>query len=189
MRRGILEALAAVAASAAVLVGCQAESPTAGDADAAPESLAASEATRAAQASAASTDLATLRRVTARYHSFERAQADGYTAKLTECMASAEGGMGYHYGHPSLIDGGVDVAAPEVLLYEPQRNGQLRLVGVEYVVPFDAWRAPESPVLFGQHFHRNDSFELWALHVWVWRHNPSGLFADWNPNVSCTDAR
>ena len=189
MRKGMFQMVAAAAATAAVSVGCQAESPTAFGPDPAPESLAASEPTRAAQASAASPDLATLRRVTGRYHNFQRAQADGYTAKLTECMATAEGGMGYHYGNPSLIDAAVDVAAPEVLRYEPQANGQLRLVGVEYVVPLAAWRAPEPPVLFGQHFHRNEFFQLWALHVWVWRDNPSGLFADWNPNVSCTEAR
>jgi hypothetical protein len=40
-------------------------------------------------------------------------------------------------------------------------------------------------VLFRQAFHQNDEAELWALHVWLWKHNPSGLFADWNPNVSC----
>jgi hypothetical protein len=26
---------------------------------------------------------------------------------------------------------------------------------------------------------------IWALHVWLWKHNPSGMFADWNPNVTC----
>jgi hypothetical protein len=23
------------------------------------------------------------------------------------------------------------------------------------------------------------------LHVWVWDHNPSGMFTQWNPTVSC----
>jgi hypothetical protein len=69
------------------------------------------------------------------------------------------------------------------------RRTALRLVGVEYVVPFGAWTAPEPPVLFGQHFHRNETFGLWALHVWVWQHNPSGLFADWNPRVTCAKER
>lgn len=26
---------------------------------------------------------------------------------------------------------------------------------------------------------------IYELHVWVWRENPSGPFADWNPTVSC----
>jgi hypothetical protein len=26
---------------------------------------------------------------------------------------------------------------------------------------------------------------VYALHVWVWRHNPEGLFAETNPRVSC----
>lgn len=23
------------------------------------------------------------------------------------------------------------------------------------------------------------------LHAWIWKHNPSGTFAEWNPNVRC----
>jgi len=26
---------------------------------------------------------------------------------------------------------------------------------------------------------------IWYLHVWHWEPNPSGVFADWNPNVKC----
>ena len=43
----------------------------------------------------------------------------------------------------------------------------------------------EPPVLFGQHFHLNPVAGIWALHVWLWKHNPSGMFDDWNPNVTC----
>jgi hypothetical protein len=25
----------------------------------------------------------------------------------------------------------------------------------------------------------------YVVHAWIWRHNPSGMFADWNPNVKC----
>jgi hypothetical protein len=28
---------------------------------------------------------------------------------------------------------------------------------------------------------------FYALHVWVWHHNPLGLFANWNPLVECGD--
>jgi hypothetical protein len=27
---------------------------------------------------------------------------------------------------------------------------------------------------------------FYELHVWAWRHNPAGMFADWNPNVACS---
>jgi hypothetical protein len=61
----------------------------------------------------------------------------------------------------------------------------MRLVGVEYIVPlaFD-----EPAPLFGQHFHANEGAGVWALHLWNWRHNPDGAFADWNPKVSCAHA-
>jgi hypothetical protein len=28
---------------------------------------------------------------------------------------------------------------------------------------------------------------FYEMHVWVWKTNPNGVFADWNPNVSCED--
>jgi hypothetical protein len=130
--------------------------------------------------------LAALRRSTDRYHDFAAAQADGYTVQVTGCMEDAtRGGMGYHYAKGDLIDGGVIEAKPEVLLYEPRGKGRLRLVGVEFIIPFTAWAAAEPPVLYGQTFSRNETFQVWALHVWVWRKNPAGVFADWNPKVSC----
>jgi hypothetical protein len=43
-------------------------------------------------------------------------------------------------------------------------------------------------VLYGQQFKQNDTFQLWGLHVWVWEENPSGLFANWNPRVTCKHA-
>jgi hypothetical protein len=131
--------------------------------------------------------LAELRRSTVRYHDFAAAQADGYTVKVTECMEDAtRGGMGYHYAKGDLIDGGVIEARPEVLLYEPMGKGRLRLIGVEFIIPFTAWTAAEPPTLYGQTFARNETFEVWALHAWVWRNNPGGVFADWNPKVSCS---
>jgi hypothetical protein len=130
--------------------------------------------------------LAALRRSTDRYHDFAAAQADGYTVQVTGCMENApHGGMGYHYAKGDLIDGGVIEAKPEVLLYEPRGDGRLRLVGVEFIIPFTEWTGAQPPVLYGQSFARNETFKVWALHVWVWRKNPSGVFADWNPKVSC----
>ena len=130
--------------------------------------------------------LAALRRSTVRYHDFGAAQEDGYTIKVTGCMEnSALGGMGYHYAKESLIDGQVIEARPEVLLYEPRGKGRFRLVGVEFIIPFTAWTGSQAPTLYGQTFARNETFQVWALHVWAWRENAKGVFADWNEAVSC----
>ena len=130
--------------------------------------------------------LAALRGATARYHDFAAAQADGYGIQVTGCMEDASrGGMGYHFGKGDLIDGQVIEARPEVLLYEPQGKGKPRLVGVEFIIPFTAWTGTEPPTLYGQTFARNETFQVWALHVWAWRNNPAGMFTDWNPAVSC----
>ena len=132
--------------------------------------------------------LAELRRAVARFHDFEAAQAAGYTARITPCMEEARGGMGFHYLNEALFDGVVIEGRPEVLLYEPQANGRLRFVGVEFIIPFAAWTSAEPPVLYGQTLARNLTFEVWALHVWVGRENATGIFSDWNPKVTCDDA-
>ncbi|MEP6550892.1 MAG: hypothetical protein ABJB95_06900 [Gemmatimonadales bacterium] len=132
-------------------------------------------------------DLARLRQATVAFHDFDQARAAGWSAKITSCMQDpAAGGMGFHYGNPGLIDGSVSVEEPELLLYEPEKNGKLRLVAVEYIIPYTFHsRAADPPVLFDQKFSRNDVFQLWGLHAWVWRDNPSGIFAPWNPQVNC----
>jgi len=151
-------------------------------AQAAPMSAGASQVSDAAVAK----DLATLRKVTAPFHQFKTATAAGWSAKITDCMTDPAGGMGFHYGNPALIDGSVQVDAPELLLYEPDKNGDLSLVAVEYIIPYTAHsRDAAAPVLFGHEFLRNDVFQLWGLHAWVWKDNPSGMFANWNPRVTC----
>jgi len=137
-------------------------------------------------------DLATLRAATAGFHRYDEAKKANYTFLfMNMCMvdqsAQKLGGMGYHYVNPLLLDGSVDVAHPEALLYEPGSNGQLNLVAVEYVIPKAAWTSSDAPTLFGKKFKLN-AFDLWALHVWVWENNPRGLYADWNPRVTCDNA-
>lgn len=137
--------------------------------------------------------LAELRRATAGFHRPEQADAAGYTVLVTHPVSgeacfedAALGGMGRHLLNPDLMDDEVLVPSPEALIYEPGPNGDLRLVGVEYIIPFDILGETEAPpVLFGQEFKQNFTFGLWALHVWPWKHNPSGMFEDWNPSVSC----
>jgi hypothetical protein len=133
--------------------------------------------------------LAELRALTASFHSIEAAAKAGWNTKITDCFSDPNlGGMGFHYGNTALIDGAVDPLQPELLLYEPRKNGERRLVAVEYIVPFTAWTSANPPVLFGQPFHRNEAFGLWVLHVWHFNNNPSGIFSDWNPDVSCAYA-
>jgi len=130
--------------------------------------------------------LTRLRTLTAPFQNFQAAGSAGWGTKITDCFSDPQqGGMGFHYGNTGLIDGVVDIDKPELLLYEPLANGQLKFVAVEYIVPYTAWTSPQPPRLFGQNYHRNDAFGLWVLHVWHFRENPSGIFTDWNPRVSC----
>ena len=123
------------------------------------------------------------------------------------------GAMGIHYFRPDLL--GVtappnprvkgtgthtDFLRPAILIYEPQQDGSLRLVAVENLVFAESWAAaghreppsflnvpydtmkdnPSTPVdeahMFEPHYDR---------HVWLYRENPNGVFAQFNPNVSC----
>jgi hypothetical protein len=88
--------------------------------------------------------------------------------------------MGIHYVNGNLVgDGKLDPSRPVALMYEP-RNGKLELVGVEYIVMAGAWDAGNKtpPTLIPA---------FYTLHVWAWKPNPRGVFADWNPRVSCAE--
>jgi len=136
--------------------------------------------------------LSELRKATAPFHNIDKAHKAGYTISIPdnpqECLADPKlGAMGLHFGKGDLIaNTTLKVSEPEVLIYEPQSDGSLELVGVEYVVPFALWSEDKTPpTLFGQDFLPNDRFQVWALHVWIWRNNPNGLFTPYNPDVSC----
>lgn len=169
-------------ATAVLLTGCQ-DLVTDPSAEALLVDQSALRTDVAAMASHGAT-LAAVRRATAKYHRIDKATMEGFVP-VTECLETPEGGQGYHYANPQLIDGNVDATQPEVLLYEPQAGGHMRLVGVEYIVPLNL---PQPAPLFGQSFHANQDAGLWALHLWNWRNNPSGTFEDWNPKVSCQHA-
>ena len=171
------------ALSSSLLIGCDPTAPAVSDSHST-----ALEAPVASASPEVNQQLAALRRLVAPFHNFDHAQAAGWAAQVTPCLESPDGGMGFHSGNPAYInDGGaVDELQPELLLFEPQRNGQMRFVGIEYIVLFSD-RGPDQPApeLFGLPFHQVPSAGLWGLHVWPVYHNPSGLFADWNPRVSC----
>jgi hypothetical protein len=153
----------------------------------------------AAAAASESNDLHTARSATEAYRNIDTAVAGGYAlltdaAKIACIDKPGVGGMGVHYVKGSLVgDGAVSAATPEALVYEPTTDGKPRLVAVEYVVFQDAWDAAHSspPSLFGRHFmlvpagNRYGLPAFYELHAWIWKQNPSGMFSDWNPHVSC----
>jgi hypothetical protein len=143
-------------------------------------------------------DLAAVRRATAKYHDVQVAIDAGYIP--TEVCVSGPGGaaMGYHYVNPSLaMDPAISLTEPEVLLYAPNDEGGIRLVGVEYFFAIGAPgtpvppNPPPAPLLFGRAFdgpmlgHDPDMPPHYDLHVWVWQANPDGIFALFNRNISC----
>jgi hypothetical protein len=134
-----------------------------------------------------------VRQSTEQFRDNRAAVAAGYLLSGGCVSGPEEGAMGVHYVNAPLVgDGELDAARPEVLVYEP-RNGQLQLVAVEYIVLAEQWDADNDhpPVLNGQHFHfvsapnRTGLPAYYELHVWAWKRNPHGTFADWNPRVSC----
>jgi hypothetical protein len=135
-----------------------------------------------------------VRDATRAFQDADNAAAAGYARFLGCVSGPQEGAMGVHYVNGPLVqDGQLDANRPEALMYE-SRNGRLRLLGVEYIVMADAWHAThtEPPTLGGQVFHYVSSPNRYALpafyelHVWAWRDNPAGAFADWNARVACS---
>jgi len=159
-------------------------------------------------------ELARVRQATARFHNIDAAYAAGYTvwspdpfAASATCSTSPEGNMGYHLvnvalrggaANPSAGDAQVDPLQPEMLLYERRADGQMHLVGVEYLVFTAAWErvngagAPP-PAVFGEPFPASlhtfpgnpNPIPHYELHVWIWTPNPLGMFYPWNPTVRC----
>lgn len=161
-------------------------------------------------------DLAQARSGTARFHNSSKATTAGYGpfpegTKLAACISAPAndphgGAMGFHWVNGTKVDTTLDPAEPEVLVYEPQRNGKLRLVAAEYVVFEAAWRAEQGtdaddpvdpPRLFGRALRYVDPetaervyglSAFYEIHAWMWKHNPAGMFANHNPRASCAHA-
>ena len=160
----------------------------------------------AATATAGEDGVAAARAATAQFHRFDAAQAAGYTVEVRDLNGIAciddivghTGGMGIHYLNPSLLDGNVDESTPELVIYEPTKEGRLRLVAVEYLVLKSAWEAAHpgapAPTLFGQPMelvpagNRYGLPDFYELHAWLWKNNPLGMHNDWNPKVTCAYA-
>jgi hypothetical protein len=138
-----------------------------------------------------------------KYQNVDVAKAAGYeqTGACAFAVAGAgeesshAGAMGIHFtSNAALADGKLIPTKPEVLVYAPTAGGGLQLVAAEYFQP-DADQNVQTdndrPSLFGRAFdgpmlgHAPGMPIHYDLHVWLWKHNPSGVFAPWNPDVSC----
>ncbi|HEV8597847.1 MAG TPA: hypothetical protein VGQ69_00645 [Gemmatimonadales bacterium] len=154
---------------------------------------------------------AALRQATARFHDVEAAVVAGYAAPEPAACVEVPGlgAMGVHSAHLGLAsDLVIDPLQPEVLLYLPESGGGFRLVGVEYFevalvltpagpAPWFETSAPPypffnpAPSVFGQVFdgpmagHEPGMPWHYDQHVWVWAPNPHGVFAPFNPSLSC----
>jgi hypothetical protein len=152
----------------------------------------------------ARSDLQTAKAVTSRFHDLTVAGDAGFgqppaPAPLHYCISSLDntGAMGFHYINGGNLDKVLDPALPEVLVYAPDKHGRLKLAALEYVIFQGAWyedHAPGTmPMLFGQDFMPNDGSRFgippfFGLHAWLFQDNPSGMFAPYNPNVTCDNA-
>lgn len=141
--------------------------------------------------------IAQTRKVTARYHRVSKAMRDGFVpfaipeevggtlltirGQEITCFDSPDGGMGVHYVRN--IDDVLDPKDPEALVYEVGKRGRLRLVALEYIIPEEFVDPANPPVLFGQEMHHHPYLPVYILHLWNWKWNPSGKFADFNPRV------
>jgi len=126
-----------------------------------------------------------VKNATSRFHSTTQAVAAGYIPENFCVSVPGVGGMGMHWANPSLVDGVFDPLKPEAVLYAPGPDGKPQLIALEYIVMNTGQAAPS----FGsQPFDVNGVPGLpphWSLHVWLYKHNPAGMFQPFNPDVSC----
>lgn len=127
---------------------------------------------------------------------------------------AALGGMGIHFFRPDLLGIGAppnprvdgigthtDFRKPSILIYEPRADGKLELVAVENLVFKKAWEAAgntKRPTFQGVEYDymfddpktksidEAHNFEPhYDRHVWLYRPNANGVFAQFNPTVTC----
>jgi hypothetical protein len=150
----------------------------------------------AVSAASAPTLVDVVRQATERFRDVAAAEAENYVLAFG-CVSGAEyGAMGMHYvNFPLAFDGELNPTTPEIVIYEPLPNGRRRLVGADFLVMASAWHAnhppEEPPQIMGQLMHRIESPNryglpsFYTLHVWAWKDNPTGTFANWHSNVKC----
>jgi len=174
-----------------------------------------------AQTAATEPTLEQVRVATERFRDVKVAQAEGYVRDPMNICDTADmmgrpaslGAMGIHFFRPDLlgikgppnprVDGDgthTDFRKPAILIYEPQRDGSLKLVAVENLVFQRSWHAAgnaKPPSFHGVEYDtmqddpatKIDEAHMFEphydRHVWLYRDNPNGIFAPFNPKVSC----
>jgi hypothetical protein len=140
-----------------------------------------------------------VRDATARFQDVTVAEREHYALSFGCVSGPDEGAMGLHFLNGDLLDevnktGILDPKHPQIVLYEAQPDGTLKLTGADFVVFADNWDAKHPgtpPQLLGQffqYFETPNRFGLpafYTLHVWAWKQNPNGAFVNWHPHVSC----
>jgi hypothetical protein len=138
-----------------------------------------------------------VRESTERFKDVAQAVREGYALGFGCVSGPDQGAMGLHFINMELVGKGViDPAKPQIILYEPTEDGQLRLTGADFLVDAQQWdgdktHKPGPPELMGQlfqYFESPNRFGLkafYTLHVWAWKDNPNGAFVNWHPEVSC----
>ena len=135
-----------------------------------------------------------VRESTERFKDVAVAEHEGYALQFGCVSGPDAGAMGMHFVKGDLVgDDVIDPTRPEIVIYEPQPDGRLKLIGADFLVLKDVWDAKHAapPQLMGQLFHLFDApnrFGLppfYTLHVWAWKENPNGSFVNWHPNVKC----
>jgi hypothetical protein len=141
-------------------------------------------------------DTAAARMVSARFSDINEAYAEGYINFYKCTEQPGVGTMGQHLVNLDYVgDPAINPLRPEALVYEPTVNGGWRLVAVEYVVIKQDWEnafgTTRIPTVLGQEMlfraagNRYGLPDFYERHAWLFKNNPDGLFADWNPNLSC----
>ena len=115
---------------------------------------------------------------TARYNNFDNAIADGYV-DINVIVPE----MGYHFLRMEHLNATFEYDKPEILVYNREENGRMKLVAVEYAVPIAASANP--PAGFTGNNDQWSVYEgvLWTLHAWIWEYNPEGVFNPTNPLI------
>jgi hypothetical protein len=122
-------------------------------------------------------ELQQARAASAKYQQIKNAIKDGYIDIDVEVEH-----MGFHYMRTEIVDPIFDITKPEILVYNQDHDGNIKLVAVEYAIPLNLPR-PEGFTGNMDNWDDTSGFPFWLLHAWVWEYNPSGVFNPTNPNV------
>jgi hypothetical protein len=175
--------------------GCSPERPTVAESTTAHRHIVATSSLSPSEVGKA---LARLRMLTAKWHQYANAAAEGY-AVAVGCIdervvagTTEPRGMGFHFANPALLgDDAGSLYEPELVIYigDPT-TGIARLAGFDYFIPASAtWPSPgaggTAPILpeLGLPYTWSAVHNGWMLHAWPWRHNPDGMFDNFNPEV------